>query len=125
MVVEHAVAAADNMPGVLDKISAFIATAESAAADGLTWAEFGQLLVSLLRLLVAAIDDVTTMTGEQKKALVMNAAGHLFDAVAVFAVPAWCLPVWVLARPAIRSLVMALASGAIEVILPLVRSATT
>lgn len=125
MVTEHATAAADRMPGVLDKVSAYIATAKSAAADGLTWAEFGQLLVTLLRLVVAAIDDVSTMTGEQKKALVMSAAGHLFDAVAVFAVPAWCLPVWVVARPAIRSLVMALASGAIEVILPLVRSSAT
>lgn len=122
MVADAAVAATDAVEGVLHKISAFITTAQDAAADGLTWTEFGQLLVALLRLVVAAVDGVTTMTGPQKKAFVMEAAAHLFDAVADFAVPFWAIPLWVVARPAVRSLVMALASGAVEQLLPLVRA---
>lgn len=122
MVADAAVAATEPVEGVLNKVAAFITTAHDAAADGLTWVEFGQLLVALLRLVVAAVDGVATMSGEQKKALVMQAAGHLFDAVADFAVPFWATPIWIVARPAVRSLVMALASGAVEQLLPLVRA---
>ncbi len=63
-----------------------------------------------------------TLTGEQKKALALEAVGDLFDAVADRAVPPIAWPVWIVARPAVRSLVLALASGAIEQLLPLVRS---
>jgi hypothetical protein len=48
--------------------------------------------------------------------------GDLFDAVADRAVPIVALPLWVVARPAVRSLVLALASGAIEQLLWLVRA---
>ncbi len=105
-----------------EKISAFIATARSAAAGGITWVEFGELLVSLLRLAVTTLDTIQGMTGEEKKAVAMAAAGTLFDLVADKAIPVGLWPIWILARPAVRSLVLSLASGAIEQILPLVRS---
>ena len=42
MIAAAPVAAAANLEdGLLAKISAFIATSRSAAADGITWAEFG------------------------------------------------------------------------------------
>lgn len=123
MVASAAAAAADNVDGLLNKVQAFIATAQSASADGLTWAEFGQLLTSLLRLCVSILDDVSGMTGPQKKAIVLDAAGHLFDSVADRAVPAAVYPLWLVARPAVRSLVLAIAAGAIEQLLPLVRKA--
>lgn len=107
----------------LQRAQAFLAAAQSAAADGLTWHEFGELLVGLLRTLVAAYDDVAGMDGAAKKALVMEAAGQLFDLLADRAVPLVMWPLWMLCRPAIRSLVLALASGAVEQILPLVRGA--
>lgn len=103
------------------KAVAFIETAKSMAVDGLTWREFGELLVALLRLLTEAYDGVSAMTGEQKKVLVVQAAGELFDAVADKAVPPLALPVWILVRPAVRSLVLAIAAGAVEQVLPLVR----
>lgn len=122
MIAEAPVAAASSVFGLFDKVKAYIATAQSAAADGLTWAEFGELLVALVRLLVETLDTVSSLTGPQKKALVLEAVGLLFDAVADQAVPAYLYPLWILARPAVRQLVVALASGAVEQILPLVRA---
>lgn len=125
MIADAPLAAADNVEGVLNRIHAFIATAQSAAADGLTWVEFGELMVALMRMVVSAIDSVTTMTGPDKKALVLMAVGNLFDVVADRCVPLWLWPVWTITRSPIRALVVALASGAVEALLPLVRSATT
>jgi hypothetical protein len=55
--------------------------------------------------------------------MVLEAVASLFDALADKAVPVSAWPLWMLARPAVRSLVIALASGAVEQILPLVRLA--
>lgn len=107
------------------RAAAFLEKAKAAAADGLTWREFGELLVSLLRTLVAAYDQVVGMDGAAKKALVLEAAGQLFDLLADRCVPLIVWPVWGLVRTPVRALVLALASGAVEAILPLVRSATT
>lgn len=122
MIAEAPIAAAEERVGLLDKIAAFVSAARAVAADGLTWTEYGELMVGLLRLVVAVLDTVTTLTGEQKKALALEAVGDLFDAVADRAVPPLAYPIWIVARPAVRSLVLALASGAIEQLLPLVRS---
>jgi hypothetical protein len=122
MITADPLAAADNRLGLLDKIAAYIATARKTTADGLTWSEFGELMVGLLRLVVTILDTISTLTGEQKKALALQAVGDLFDAVADRAVPIVTLPLWVVARPAVRSLVLALASGAIEQLLWLVRA---
>ena len=111
-----------SIRNVLDKAAAFVSTAKSAAADGLTWSEFGELLVALLRVLVEAFDSVSGMTGPEKKAAVLDAAAMLFDAVADKCVPLAAWPIWILVRPAVRSLVLALASGAIAPILQLSRS---
>lgn len=117
------VTAAGNVDGgLLHKIVAFVETAKSAAADGLTWAEFGELSIALLRLVVTFLDTVSSLTGAEKKALAVDAVAGLFDAVADKAVPAIVWPIWFVVRPAVRSLVLALAAGAIEQLLPLVRS---
>jgi len=106
---------------IAKKIADFIANAKALAADGLTWAEFGEILIGFLRLAIHAYDGVIAMTGVEKKAAVLEAVGTLFDALADYAVPTVLLPVWFIVRPAVRSLVIALASGAIETLLPLVR----
>jgi len=54
---------------------------------------------------------------------VMEAAAALFDELADKAIPTVLWPFWVLARPSVRSLVLALASGAVEQILPMLRGA--
>ena len=116
------VTVAENLDGgLLAKIKAFVETAKSAAADGLTWAEFGDLMLALLRLVIAGLDVANGLTGAAKKALALEAVASLFDAVADRAVPPLAYPLWVLARPAVRALVLALASGAVEQVLPLVR----
>ena len=106
----------------IEAAAQFIRQAKAFAADGITWREFGEMLVSLLKLLVAAYDRVASLSGDQKKALVLEAAGRLFDAVADSAVPLAAYPIWILARPAVRALVLAIASGAVESLLPLVRA---
>ena len=117
------ITAAVDQPGLLDKISTFIASAKVVSADGLTWAEFGEMFLALLRLVVSALDSVATLSGKEKKALAIDAVARLFDAVADYAVPATLYPIWLVARPAVRSLVLALAGGVLEQLLPLVRLA--
>lgn len=123
MNVTSPVAAAAATPGLLDKVSTFVAASRSAAADGLTWSEFGELLLALLRLVVSILDGVTTLSGGEKKAFALDAVARLFDAVADYAVPVTLYPIWLLARPAVRSLVLALAGGVIEQLLPILRAA--
>lgn len=124
MTSDAAVAVATSQPmGPLARAAAFVSAARSAAADGLTWREFGDLLVALMRVMVASLDDIATMSGSEKKAVVLEAVASLFDAVADRCVPLVLWPVWAISRPAVRSLVVALAAGAVEQLLPLVRSA--
>jgi hypothetical protein len=122
MISDAPVAVADNLVGgLLSKVHAFVEAAKSAAADGLTWAEFGDLMLALLRLVIEGLDVANGLTGAAKKALALEAVASLFDAVADKAVPRVVYPLWILARPAVRSLVLALAAGAVEQVLPLVR----
>ncbi len=114
--------AAGKAKAIPDKVGNYIRSARAAAADGLTWIEFGELMLGLIRLTVDVLDHVRSFSGAEKKAMVVDAAGRLFDAVADRAVPMPLWPVWMLARPAVRSLVLALASGAVEIVLPMVRS---
>ena len=121
MIADAPISAASQFTDVVNAARAYVTTAKVAAADGLTWTEFGELLVGLLRLSVQAA-DLLNVPGDQKKAVVMEAAAALFDAVADRAVPTVLWPVWIVARPSVRSLVLALASGAVEQILPMVRA---
>lgn len=110
-----------TVAGLDSRVIEFIAEARRTAADGLTWIEFGTLLISLLRLVIAGLDRVQSLTGPEKKELALAAVAALFDAVAARCVPLAAYPLWVALKPAIRSLVIALASGAIESLLPMVR----
>ena len=106
------------MPEAIRKaISEFIASARDKASDGLTWAEFGSIYIEFIRLQIFLFDGVVSMTGAEKKAAVLEGVASLFDALSPFLLPWWLRP----ASGALRSLVVALASGAIENLLPLVR----
>lgn len=118
---DQAEVAASEFLAIKDKVAAYLGTARAAAADGLTWQEFGELLVGLLRLSIETLDKTLTLTGPAKKELVLEAAAALFDSVADKCVPLVAWPVWIILRPAIRSLVLAIASGAVESILNIVR----
>lgn len=122
MIADAPLSAGRQFTDVVNAAKAYITTARLAARDGLTWVEFGELLVGLLRLCVQAA-DLLDVPGEQKKEVVMEAAAALFDNLADKAIPTVMWPVWLLVRSPVRSLVLALASGAVEQLLPMVRAA--
>jgi hypothetical protein len=117
-------AAASAFTDIGRQVSAFLAVARVKAADGITWQEFGQLMVALMRLGVSTLDSVSTLTGPQKKVLVLEAVAVLFDTLAGRCVPIVTYPAFMAVRPALRALILAIASGAIEALIPLVRSTT-
>ena len=120
MISAAPLSAASRFQQFSDQIKAFLTTAKLSAVDGLTWAEFGELLVALLRLGVGAA-ELLDVPGPERKELVLEAVAVLFDTVADKCVPVVLWPVWLIARSSIRSLVLELASGAIEQILFQVR----
>ena len=113
--------AAAKEKGLLDQVYAFIQAAKARAADGLTWGEFGELLLALLRLVVPFLDNVKAMSGPEKKEFALDAVGRLFDAVADYTIPATVYPIWLFARPAVRTLVLAIAGGVLEQYLSVLR----
>lgn len=105
------------------EVGKFLADAKAKSAGGLTVAEFGQLTVELLELVVVGLESVTALDGPAKKAWALSVVGLLFDGIASAAVPIYLQPVWLIARPVIRQLVLAAASGALEQILAMTRTA--
>jgi hypothetical protein len=123
-VADASIRAATRFEDVVAAARAYVLTAKLAAADGITWAEFGELLTGLLRTLTQAA-ELLTLPGPEKKAIVLTAAASLFDATADKCVSPWLWAFWLVIRPSVRSLVLAIAAGSVEQILPLVRSAET
>jgi hypothetical protein len=123
-VADASIRAATRFEDVVAAARAYVLTAKLAAADGITWAEFGELLTGLLRTLTQAA-ELLTLPGPEKKAIVLTAAASLFDATADRCVSPWLWAFWLVIRPSVRSLVLAIAAGSVEQILPLVRSAET
>ena len=122
MISDAPIAASSDLASLAEKVRAFVATAKSAAAGGITVAEFGELAVALMRIAISAADAIP-VDGAMRKEFVVNAIGLLFDEVADRCVPTLAWPIWLIVRPAVRSLVLLAASGAIESLLPLVRKA--
>lgn len=114
-------AAAQCSPWPMARAEVFLRAAREAAADGLTWSEFGELLVALMRTLISACDTVTSLDGAAKKALVLESAGQLFDLLADLCVPIVAWPFWMMCRPFARLLVISLSSGAVEQLLKMTR----
>jgi hypothetical protein len=104
-------------------VLAFIASARLKAAGGLTVAEFGSLTVEVIRLAVAGLDTITTLDNPGKKAWAIACVASLFDSVADACIPLLARPVWWIVRPAVRTLVLSAAGGALEQILALTRAA--
>ena len=123
MYAEAPVAAAEPLQTLGAKVGAFLAVAQVKAQNGLTFSEFGELFLALMRLAIEAADTLNA-AGTEKKALVLTALAELFDALADKAVPLYAWPIWVIAKPAVRAAVLAAASGGIEIVLNLVRKAT-
>ncbi len=122
MISDAPISAALKFQDLASQVRSFLAAARIAATGGLDWSEFGELMLALLKLTTTTLDSISTLTGAQKKELVLEAVAALFDQLADKAVPVAAWPLWMLARTAIRALVLALAAGAVEQLLPLVRA---
>lgn len=122
MISAAPVTIAADLPSLAEKVRAFIAAAKSAAVNGITVSEFGELSVALLRVAIEAADAIP-VDGAERKTFVLNALGLLFDELADKAIPALAWPIWIIVRPAARQLLLLIAAGAIESLLPLVRKA--
>ena len=114
--------AAENITTIAAQVKVFLGSAHEKAKDGLTWAEFGRLLVELLHLMVDSLDAVTSLTGPEKKAIVLTAVGALFDQFADLCVPFALYPAWLIVRPGTRVLIVAIAGGATEALIQITRS---
>lgn len=117
--------AADNMTTIATQVSVFLKSAHDQAKDGLTWSEFGRLLVELLHLLVSSLDAVSSLSGPEKKQIALTAVAALFDQFSDRCVPLAVYPAWLLVRPGTRVLILSLSAGAIEPLLSLVRTSQT
>lgn len=115
--------AAADLLAVTARVNVLLATAREQAKDGLTWQEFGRLLVQLLYIAVDGLEAVSSLTGPQKREVAVTAAAVLFDSLADRCVPMAAWPAWMLIRPATRLLVLSLAAGAVEALLRITRSA--
>ena len=104
-------------------VTGFLNGARDKARGGLTVSEFGSLTVELIRLAVTGLDTIATLDGPAKKSWALACVGSLFDSVADACVPFAARPVWWVIRPAVRSLVLAAAGGALEQILALTHAA--
>jgi hypothetical protein len=120
MISSASMIAANDLPSLGEKVRAFIAIAKVKAADGLTLAEFGELAVALMRVAIEAAEAIP-VDGAERKAFVLDAVALLFDTLADKAIPTLAWPVWVIVKPAARQLLLLIASGAIESLLPIVR----
>jgi len=123
MIADKPTQAAQHFTAIADQIRAFISMAREVSADGITWMEYGQLLVRLMQLAVEGLDRIQSLSGAEKADIARHAAGVLFDAVADRTIPGWMTPFWLLARGSIRSLTVALAGGAVEILIPITRAA--
>lgn len=120
MFSEPCVVAAVPLGTLAQKVRAFITIASLKAEGGLTVMEFGELFLALMRLAIETADTLDA-AGSLKKEMVLDALGELFDEVADKMVPAYMWPLWVIFKSAIRASLLAAASGAIEVVLKMVR----
>lgn len=112
---------ADDAVSLTQRVQDFISSAREKAKDGLSFAELGVLTYSLMRSVILEVDKLH-VPGSLKKADVLAAVGLLFDTLADSCVPLPLKPLWWVAKPAVRAVVMALLSGVMEGALPDVRA---
>lgn len=116
--------AAPNIITAVSQIRSTLDTAREQAKGGFNWVKFGQWFVELLHVTVTTLDAVRTLTGREKRDIAVAAVGDLFDIAADRCVPLPLYPAWLAIRGGTRTLVLAMATGAIEAILKISRSAT-
>ena len=122
MISSQPLLVASEKSGLHDRVTTYIAAVRQKAADGLTIAELVELTIGAMRLAIAAIDELD-MAGDSKKQLVTELAGSIWDEFGRLLLPSTLRPAFWVIGPTLRSLVIALAAGAVDALLPLVRIA--
>lgn len=120
-VTEAPLAAAGTVNQVSEKVRAYIDSCIGLAADGVSVADFAEMALGLLRVAVAAV-DAFPVQGQAKKMWVLDAVAQLYDALAAALAAQLPWPLWVLSRRTTRAIVLAAASGAVEFLLPIVKT---
>lgn len=111
-----------NVQAIIAKYKDLLAKLAGAFLDkslvgyGVIGEAFGRLLTGMVAELVAELDGDDTTKGSDKKALVLDAAGQLFDALAVKLVglPWWAQLAWPLVAPYVRAYAINFAGGLVE-----------
>lgn len=85
---------------------------------------FGKLVMAMVSELVAELDNDPDTDGAEKKKLVVEAAGELFDSLSgsLIGLPWWAGPVWSIVSPYVRSYAVGFAGGLVEWSLEKLRS---
>jgi len=120
MIAQAAVNEASKQDGLAEQVRIYLVTAKELAEDGITLAEFTELVIGGARISISALDAMR-LDGSDKKAIAVDIALQVFDALDRFLVPVWLLPFWFVIRPASRAIAAQLAAGVVETILPLLR----
>lgn len=116
----------NDQPDVISvtcRLNAYLAMVQEEVSHGqIGWKSFGHWLVSLLYLACESLDQVTNMSGPEKRDLALTSVGKLFDCTADLCVPLTWRPVWLMLRTTVRTIVLAMAAGAIDALLKISRS---
>lgn len=115
-IVSVSIDAASPAPDVWGKILAFVDTARTVSADGLTLKEFAQLTLELVKLSVRSA-ALLNIDNADKREIVLDGVAQLFDALADGLVPMYLKPVWFVLKSSVRSALLAAAAGAIDYVL--------
>ena len=107
---------------ILDQITGYIDMVRVKVKGGITVAELAEVTLGGMRLAIRLL-DVLDMPGADKKSEVMKLVAYFFDQFADACVPLVARPAWWMVKPAVRALCLSLASGAVEFLVPVVRSA--
>lgn len=106
----------------LKQMEEFLIVTRARVKDGISAADLAQITLDGMRLAIAMLDRVS-MPGADKKEEVLKLVAYLFDSFADACVPFPAKPVWWIVKPAVRALTLSAAAGAVEFLLPIVRSA--
>ena len=104
------------------KIEAFLMALRERAKDGITASELAASAVEGMALAISLL-EIRLLSGPDKKLEVLQLVSYVFDTYADKCVPVLALPVWWIVKPAVRVLLLAVASGAVEPMLRLTRGA--
>mgnify|MGYP005687250971 CR=1 FL=1 len=102
------------------RLGMFLSDVNKRASDGLSLQDFSAIFFDSLRLAISAVEAIP-VEGTERKKMVMDFAGTMFDKYADKIIPIYVYPFWIVVKPAARMLLMSVAAGAVESILPLVR----